>query len=169
MKKTICLVSVVIFLVGCASSPEIKVPVDDSIVKLHKAKEIQCRFTKGVEIDFSDLEVDKRESDEGDWDDMRLLFKIDPKSNNATIYYFEDEDEDEDEDVEDPYIFTSKVQRWEEGISFFIVYEERWAIATINVFNTEDILSDYGATYSISKMESDPAVIIGWGSCKVIE
>ena len=165
MKKTICLISVIFLLFGCASSPESIMPVDDSIAKLHKAKEIQCRFTKDGEIDFSDLEVDKLESDEGDWDDMRLLFKIDPKSNNATIYYFEDEDED----VEDPYIFASKMQRWEEGISFFIVYEERWAIATINVFNTEDILSDYGATYSISKMESDPAVIIGWGSCKVIE
>ena len=132
MKKIIYFISIVIFLFSCASTPENKALVDDSVVKLHRAKEIQCIFTKGVGVDSWDLEVEQLEPTEDD-EEMRLLFKIDPKSNNATTYY--------SEGAEDPAIFASKMQRWERGISF-IVYVEGWVIATITVFNIEDIPSD---------------------------
>jgi len=89
-----------------------------------------------------------------------MLLKIYPKSDNVAVY--------EHEDAEDPDIFTSKMQKWERGISF-IVYVEGWGIATITVFNIEDIPADYGATLSYSEMESDPFVLFFWGSCKVIE
>ncbi len=165
MKKTIYLVSAIFLLFSCASTPENKTPVDESIVKLHKAKEIQCSFTKGVRVDSWDLEVEKHPEGEDD-DEIHLQIKIDPKSNNATTYRYNEGAEDPYN--EDTYNFASKMQKWERGISF-IVYVEGWFIETITVFNIEDIPSDYGATLSISEINSDPAVMYFWGSCKVVE
>ena len=161
MKKTICLISVVIFLFGCASTPKNKTPVDESIVKLHRAKEIQCDFTKGVAISLTEqgeLEVEQLEPNEDDEDDMRLLFKIDPKSNNATIY-----------DAVNPYILTSKVRRTSYGISFIVDIEDS-AIATFTVFRADDVSSGYVAALSISgELWGDALTWVLLGSCKVIE
>ena len=163
MKKTICLISGVIFLFGCASLPKNKTPVDDSIVKLHKAKEIQCSFTKGVGIiltEEGELEVEQSENDENDgFEFLPLLLKINPKSYNATINYIED--------AETQITFNSKVQRWNESISFILDVDGLF-IATIVVFNADDKFSDYEATLSWF-IDDGPAIGNFWGSCKVIE
>ena len=167
MKKTICLVSVVIFLFGCASSPEIKVPVDDSLEKLLMAKVIQCDFTKYVEIYFTEqgeIEVDQSEDSEEDEDGWRLLINISPRSDETTIYYYEMPVEDQDT----PTTFTSKVQRRDYGI-YFIVDVEKWGIATITVLNIDDIVSDYAGVLSVIGALWDLETRIMLGSCKVIE
>jgi len=163
MKKIICFISVIFLLVGCASTPEMKAPVDDSLAKLHKAKEIQCSFTKAVSIELTEQgELEIEQSTEYDDFGLRLLLKVDPKSDNATIIYFEDINDLEDE--ENQIAFNSKVQRWEESISF-ILDVEGWFIATIVVFNAEDKFSDYGA--KLAWFYEGPYISNSWGSCKI--
>ena len=168
MKKAICLVSVVIFLLGCASLPKNKTPVDDSLVKLHKAKEIQCDFTKGVEIfltDHGELAVKQEEASEDDEGGYRLLINIHPRSDSATINRYLIPVEDKDI----PETEASKVQRRDYGI-YFILDVDGGAIATITVFSADDVSSGYEAALSISDSSwLGKFTGIMLGSCKVIE
>ncbi len=168
MKKTIYLVSALIFLVGCASSPENKVPVDkspvklnDSLVKLLRAKEIQCYFPKNVVIDVEDFEGEQDVFVEDDG--LRLLLKIDPKSDNTTIYL----DARLSKDLEFPYTYSSKTQRWAEHISFIFNHPFGTPIITVFPSDTDDVLSDYVATLSLSAYIFDPTILNYIGSCRI--
>ncbi len=168
MKKTICLVLATFLLFSCASAPENKVPVDkslveldDSLEKLLAGKEIQCSFTKGVGIDVEEFEIKQEEAPEGE--ELRFLLKIDPKSDNATIYL------DARLSVWGlPYTYSSKVQRWDEHISFMFSIPELGP-PIITVFSTDDDFSDYVATLSLSTsyILGDPEILNYIGSCKI--
>ncbi len=170
MKKTIYLVSIVIFLFGCASSPENKVPVDkslveldDSLVELLRAREIQCSFTTLVFIDVEGFGVDQYEDEDDEDFELRLLLKIDPKSDNTTIYL----DARLSEDLGFPYTYSSKVQRWGESISL-IFGIPGVGPPIITVFSTDDDFSDYEATLSLSAyIWWSPSIYNYRGSCKI--
>lgn len=175
MKKTVYLISIIIFLVGCASSTEKKTPVDDSIVRLHRAKEIQCSLTKAVLISLTEEELEvkqyEEEFDEVGIKGMHLQIKIDPKSDKATIYaemeLFETFKFPEGNAFSQE-TYTSKVQRWDESISIIFDDQEE-VIATIVVFNADDDFYDYEATLSASGYYHGHEIFNWFGSCRVIE
>lgn len=177
MKKTIYLVLATFLLFSCASAPENKVPVNDSLEKLLAGKEIQCSFTKGVGIDLEEFEgeqdvfifgVDQYGGpvDEDGDGELRLLIKLDPKSDNTTIYL----DARLGWEYGFQYTYSSKVQRWyrwNEHISFmFNMPELGTLIITVFPSYADDVLSGYLATLSLSADIWDPTILNYIGSCK---
>ena len=173
MKKTVYLVSVIFLLISCASLPEdkVKAPVDDSLEKLNDSlekllagKKIQCSFTKGVGIDVEEFDVATSEDEDEEDFDLRLLIKLDPKSDNATIYL----DARLNKNIGLPYTYSSKVQRWQDSISLiFDIPGLGPPIITVFPSDADDVLSDYVATLSLSANIWDPLILNYIGSCKI--
>lgn len=165
MKKTICLVSVVIFLFGCASSPEISPSNKESYQRLINATEIECVFTKGVAFRFDapeyEMAIDSTYSDFP----ITITITIDEQTEIVTIY------EQNSTGNRSTYSDFERT-KWDGGLSFITMSGMGGAsYGHITIFNPDENGPKHYQSF-ISGWFSDPDTTIYStisGECRVIE